>query len=163
MRNYGSQASHNVKGGVVGQVGKSVTDFSTSETIYNMNEITQNDVVAIGRSDGRRRVGVGAQSSTLADAAERATDAGSEGGGGAEWQIVTRGNARVGGAKRTTAKLRSNVAEDGRALQEATPGFKAVSTAACKRKAEDSINDKLTAIQKCSIQHWLTEFRCPYK
>lgn len=63
----------------------------------HMNEITQNDVVAVGGGGVRRGEGVGSQSSTPAVAAGAAADAGSESGGGAEWQMVTRGKARAGG------------------------------------------------------------------
>jgi hypothetical protein len=67
---------------------------------YDMNEINQNDAVAVGGGDGRRGEGVGAQSSTPAVAAVPDADAGSEGGGGAEWQMVTRGKAKAGGLKK---------------------------------------------------------------
>lgn len=50
-----------------------------------MNEITQNDVVAIGEGGVRRGEGVGAQSSTPAVTAGAAANAGHEGGGGAGW------------------------------------------------------------------------------
>ena len=59
---------------------------------------------------------MGAQSSTPAVAAGFAADAGSESGGGAEWQMVTRGKAKAGGAKRTTARTRPSVAESGDGL-----------------------------------------------
>ena len=111
-----------------------------------MNEITQNDVVAVGGGGARRGEGVGARSSTPAVAAGAAADAGSEGGEGAEWQMVTRGKARAGGVKRTTIRIRPSVVDGGGGSQQAAPGFEAVSTAARKRKAEDSVNDKLTAM-----------------
>jgi hypothetical protein len=71
-----------------------------------MNGIIQNDVVAVGGGGGRCGEGVGAQSSTSAVAACRAVDAGSEGGKGAEWQMVTKGKAQAGGAERTTIRVR---------------------------------------------------------
>ncbi|KAM0703119.1 hypothetical protein Q7P35_009057 [Cladosporium inversicolor] len=111
-----------------------------------MNEVTQNDAVAVGGGDGRRGGGVGAQSSTPAVAARRAADAGSDSGGGVEWQMVTRGKVRAGGARRTTTKVRSSVMDEGDGSQQIAPSFEAVSTAARKRKAEDSVNDKLTAM-----------------
>lgn len=60
--------------------------------------------------------------------------------------MVTRGKAETGGPKRTTARTRTDVAEEGNGSQQAAPGFEAASTAARKRKAEDSVNDKLTTI-----------------
>jgi hypothetical protein len=60
--------------------------------------------------------------------------------------MVTRGKAKAGGPNRTTARARPSVAEEGDDLQRDAPGFEAASTAACKRKAEDSINDKLAAM-----------------
>jgi hypothetical protein len=59
--------------------------------------------------------------------------------------MVTRGKAKAGGPKRTTARARLSVVEEGDSLQHDAPGFEAASTAARKRKAEDSINDKLAA------------------
>ena len=56
-----------------------------------MTEITRNDVIDVGGGGGRCGESVGARSSTPAVAA----DAGSEGGGGAEWQMVTRGKAKA--------------------------------------------------------------------
>jgi hypothetical protein len=79
-------------------------------------------------------------------AAGRAADVGSEGRERAEWQMVTRGKTKAGGAKRTTMRVRPSVVEGGNGLQYAAPGFEAASIAARKRKAEDSANDKLTTI-----------------
>jgi hypothetical protein len=39
-----------------------------------------------------------------------------------------------------------NVLEGGEGLQQVPPGFEAAAMAARKRKAEDSVNDKLTVI-----------------
>lgn len=111
-----------------------------------MNDITYNDVVAVGGGDGRRGEGVGAQSSTPAVAAGRAADAGSDGGGSAEWQMVTRGKAKTAWARIMTTKVTPSVAEEGGGSQQVAPGFEAASTAARKRKAEDSGNDKLAAM-----------------
>lgn len=110
-----------------------------------MNEILQTDVVAVGGGDGRRGVGVGAQSTTPAVTAGRAAVAGSDSGGGAEWQMVTRGKAKAGRFKKTITKVKPRVANGGEDLQQITPGFEAASTAVRKRKAEDSVNDKLAA------------------
>ena len=55
----------------------------------------QNDVIDVGGGGGGCGEGVGARSSTPAAAAGFAADAGSEGGGAAEWQMVTRGKARA--------------------------------------------------------------------
>ena len=66
--------------------------------------------------------------------------------------MVTRGRAKAGGPKRTTARTRAGVAEEGDGLQHAAPGFEAASTAARKREAEDSINDKLAAMAATIIQ-----------
>jgi hypothetical protein len=41
-------------------------------------------------------------------------------------------------------RVRPSVVEEGDGSQHAAPGFQATSTAARKRKAEDSVNDKLT-------------------
>lgn len=68
---------------------------TSGEDTDQMTEITQNDAIDVGG-------GVGARSSTPAVDAGFAADAGSEGGGGAEWQMVTRGKAKAGGAKKTT-------------------------------------------------------------
>lgn len=105
-----------------------------------MDEIAQNDVVAVGGGGVRRGKGVGAQSSTPAVAA----DAGPKGGGAAKWQIVTRGKAKAGVTKRTTMRVRPSVVEESGSSHRAAPGFEAASTAARKRKAEHSVNDKLT-------------------
>lgn len=77
---------------------------------------------------------------------------GSEGGKGAEWQMVTRREARAGVAKRTTTIVRSSATENDGASQQAPPSFDAASTAACRRKAEDSFNDKLAAMAE-TIAH----------
>ena len=82
-------------------------------TFTVMNEITQNDVAAVGGDGIRRGERVGAQSSTPAVAAGAAADAGSEGGGGAEWQMVTRGKARAGTAKKTVTRMRLGVMDKG--------------------------------------------------
>jgi hypothetical protein len=74
-----------------------------------MNDITQNDVVTVGRGSGQRGEGVEAQSSVSVVAAGRAVDAGSGGGKGAEWQMVTKGKAKAGGAKRTTIRVRPSL------------------------------------------------------
>jgi hypothetical protein len=58
--------------------------------------------------------------------------------------VVTRGKAKAGCAKRMTMRVRPSVVEEGDGSQHAAPGFQATSTAARKRKAEDSVNDKLT-------------------
>jgi hypothetical protein len=55
--------------------------------------------------------GVGARSSTPTVAAGFDADAGSEGGVGAEWQILTRGKARAGTAKKMVMRIRSGVME----------------------------------------------------
>ena len=64
-----------------------------------MTEITQNDIIDVGGGDGRRGEGVGAQSLTPAVAADFVADAGSKGGGDAEWRMVMRGTAKAGEAK----------------------------------------------------------------
>ena len=112
---------------------------------YDTTEIT-NDIINVGGGDSRRGEGVGARSSTPARAAGFAADAGSEGGGAAEWQMMTRGKAKAGGARRTTVRIRPSVAEEGEGSQQVAPGYEAASTAARKRKAEDSVNDKLVAM-----------------
>jgi hypothetical protein len=106
------------------------------EKFYDMNEITQIDVVALGGGGVRRGEGVGTQSSTPAVAAGAAADAGLEGGEGAEWQMVTRGKAKAGGVKRTTTRIRPSVVEEGGGSQRAAPSFEAASTAARKRKVD---------------------------
>ena len=60
--------------------------------------------------------------------------------------MVTREKAKAGGTKRTTMRVRPSVAEGEDGSQRVAPGFEAASTAARKRKAEDSVNDKLTAM-----------------
>jgi hypothetical protein len=85
-------------------------------------------------------------------AAGRAADAGSEGGEGAEWQMVTRGKAKAGGLKKTVTKVKPRVADGSKDLQQVTPGFEAASTAMRKRKAEDSVNDKLAALADAVAQ-----------
>lgn len=59
--------------------------------------------------------------------------------------MVTGGKTRAKSVKRTT-RVRSSVAEDDGASQQAPSGFEAASTAAHKRKAEDSVNNKLAAM-----------------
>jgi len=65
---------------------------------------------------------------------------------GAEWQMVTRGNAKAGGARRTKMRAIASGTEGEEGSQRSAPGFEAASTAARKRKAEYSVNDKLTAM-----------------
>jgi hypothetical protein len=60
--------------------------------------------------------------------------------------MVTRGKAKAGRVEKTTIEIRSSVVEEGEDSQQATPGFEAASTVTCKRKAENSVNDKLTAM-----------------
>jgi hypothetical protein len=50
-------------------------------------------------------------------AAGRAADAGSEGGEGAEWQMVTRGKAKAGELKKTVTKVKPRVADGSKDLQ----------------------------------------------
>jgi hypothetical protein len=111
------------------------------ETERKYNEITQNDVVAVGGGGAQRGEGVGARSSTSAVTAGDAADTGSGGGEGAEWQMMTRGKARAGGGG-----VRPSVSERGEASLQATPSFEAAATAARKREVEDSVNDQLIAI-----------------
>src|ERR1700712_1959374 len=66
--------------------------------------------------------------------------------GGAEWQVAAKGKAKAGGTKRATMRGRSSVVEAGDGSQQFAPGFEAASTVARKRKAEDSVNDKLAAM-----------------
>jgi hypothetical protein len=118
------------------------------ETERKYNEITQNDVVAVGGGGAQRGEGVGARSSTSAVTAGDAADTGSGGGEGAEWQMMTRGKARAGGGgvRKTTMRVRPSVSERGEASLQATPSFEAAATAARKREVEDSVNDQLIAI-----------------
>jgi hypothetical protein len=95
---------------------------------------------------GRCGEGVGVRSSTPAVAASFAADARSKGSRGAEWQMVTREKSKAEGLEKTTARTRAGVAEEGDSLQHAAPGFEAALTTARRRKAGDSINDKLAAI-----------------
>jgi hypothetical protein len=111
-----------------------------------MNEITQTDVVAIGGVGVQCEGCVRVRSSTPAVAAAAAADTGSEGGGSAEWEMVTRGKAKAGGARETTTRVRPSVVEKSDGPQQVAPGFEAASTAARKREAEDSVNDKLMAM-----------------
>ncbi|KAK3678481.1 hypothetical protein LTR78_001778 [Recurvomyces mirabilis] len=106
-----------------------------------MNESTQNDVIGVGEGGGRRGEDVEAGSSTpaVAFAASVTGDAVSEGEGGAEWQMVTTGKAKAGGAKRAVAKSRPRVAENNEGAQQTAHVFVAVSTAERKWKAEKSV------------------------
>jgi len=81
-----------------------------------MIEIIQIYFIDVGGGGGGSGKGGGARSSTPAAAVGFAADAGSEGGGGAEWQMVTRGEARAGVAKRTTMRVRPSVVEGGEGL-----------------------------------------------
>ena len=63
-----------------------------------------------------------------------------------EWQMVTRGKAKAGRARRTTIRAIARGTEREEGPQRSAPGFEATSTAARKRKAEDSVNDKLIAM-----------------
>ena len=60
--------------------------------------------------------------------------------------MVTRGKAKAGGLKKTIMKVKPRVADGSEDLQQVTPGFEAASSAVRKRKAEDSVNDKLAAM-----------------
>jgi hypothetical protein len=104
-----------------------------------MTGITQIEVIDVGE-------GVGAQSSAPVVPAGPEAKAGMEGGDGAEWQMVTRGKAEAGRVRKTIMRIRPIVVDEGEGSQQPTPGFEAASTVARKRKAEDSVNDKLTAV-----------------
>jgi hypothetical protein len=60
--------------------------------------------------------------------------------------MVTRGKAKAGRAKRTTMRIRPSAAEGVDGSQQTAPGFEVASTTARKRKAEESVDNKLTAI-----------------
>lgn len=97
-----------------------------------------------------------------AAAAGFAACAGSEGGGVAEWQIETRGRARASGATRTVIKVVQSAMKQNESLQQAAASFEAASAAERKRKSEESVNDKLTAMaatiaELVSIQKQLVE------
>jgi hypothetical protein len=47
--------------------------------------------------------------------------------------MVTRSKAKVGRARRTTARVRPSMVEGGEGFQQAAPGFRAASTAARKK------------------------------
>jgi hypothetical protein len=62
---------------------------------------------------------------------------------------VANGDEREGEgrrAKNTTMRVGPSMVEEYEGSQQVAPGFEAASTAARKRKAEDSVNDKLTAM-----------------
>jgi hypothetical protein len=65
--------------------------------------------------------------------------------------MVTRGKARAGGLEKTIRKVKARVADGSEDLQQVTPGFGAASTVVRKRKAEDSVNDKLAAMAQKDI------------
>jgi len=123
-RNYYVDEFDNVVYGEARHVSKRNTNFvQVRPTLYDMNESTQNDVVAVRGGHDRRREGAGAESSTPAVAASRAANAESESREGAEWQMVTRGKARAGGAKRTMIRARPSMVEGGDSSQQVAPGF----------------------------------------
>jgi predicted nucleic acid-binding Zn-ribbon protein len=66
--------------------------------------------------------------------------------------MVTRGKARAVGLKKATMRVRPSVADGSEGLQQVTPDFEVVSTAVRKRKAEDSVNDKLAAMADAIAQ-----------
>lgn len=117
-----------------------------------MNDINQNNVIDVeGGGGGHGEVGR-AGSSAPADAASLAADAGSEDGGGAEWQMVIRGKARASGAKRTVVKLRTRIIGEKEGVPQTARTFEAIFTAERKRKAEDSVNDKLATMATAIAQ-----------
>lgn len=63
--------------------------------------------------------------------------------GGAEWHTVTGGKARLGGIRRAVIKA---IQEWDESLQQTAAYFEAASAAERKRKAEESVNDKLAAM-----------------
>jgi hypothetical protein len=89
---------------------------------------------------------LGARSPTPAVAAGFSADAGLEGGGGAEPQKVPRGKVTVGETKKMSMRAGPRVVEKSEGSQQIAPSFEAASTAARKRTAEDSVNDKLAAM-----------------
>lgn len=97
------------------------------------------DVVVDAGKATRRGKGDGAGSSTPAATAGFAADAGSEVGGVAEWQMVTRGEARAGGAEKTAVKVVSSATHQGEGPQQAALTFEAASAAERKREAEEGI------------------------
>lgn len=66
--------------------------------------------------------------------------------------MVTRGKARAGRVKTATMRVRSSAGEDGGASLKVAPRFVAALTAARKRKAKDSVNNKLTAVAETIAQ-----------
>jgi hypothetical protein len=60
--------------------------------------------------------------------------------------MVAGGRSKAGGTIRTTMRVRTSVAEDDGVLQQTAPGFDAASTAARRRKVENSVNDESVAI-----------------
>lgn len=79
------------------------------------------DVDGVARGGGRPWEGRGAGKFDLRSAAGFAACAGTEGGGDAEWQIVTRGKARASGARRSVIKAVQSAMEQNESLQQAAP------------------------------------------
>jgi hypothetical protein len=120
-----------------------------------MDGITQNDVIDVGGEavvDAGKVLELGARSPTPAVAARFSADVGLEGGGGAEQQMVPRGKVTVGETKKTSMRAGPRVMEKSEGSQQVTPSFEAASAAARKRKAEDSVNDKLVAMAETIAQ-----------
>lgn len=92
----------------------------------------RSDIVAIGRGGVPGWQGIGARSSKPAVASGVAAGAGSEGEESVEWQLLTR--------------VRPSAVDGGEDLQQVTPTFVGTAAAIGKRKAEDSVNNKLTAM-----------------
>ena len=65
---------------------------------------------------------------------------------------MTRGKARAGGVKKTTVRVGPSVADRGEDLQQVAPAFKVALTVVRKRKAEDSVNDKLVVMADAIAQ-----------
>jgi hypothetical protein len=73
-----------------------------------------------------------------------AANAGSEGGEGAEWQMVARKKATAGTASKTVMRTGSDVINRNEGSQQTALGFEAASTAERKGEAED-LHNSLTS------------------
>ena len=107
-----------------------------------MNVSSESDIIEIDRGGGGVERGESqAASSSPTSAAAAVASAGSDGEGGAEWQMVTRAKAKGGASKKG-----------------GTFNFEAISAVERKRKAESSVDDRLVALTQ-TIKELMTAQR----
>ena len=120
-----------------------ITTFqSLEEKEEDMNQGSEPDIIEVDGGGGGDECGENASGNSSSPSPGSAiAGVGSDGGGGAEWQMVTRAEAKGGGAKKSGAF-----------------DFKVASAAERKRKAENSVDDRLLGLTE-TIEGLMTSQR----